>query len=407
MLWNRKPSATAGTKQAGLDVSASRARAVLSAAGACRVLPLSQFGDLPFAVHLDRRHAEVGPAAVADCRRTPHAVAAGFLAKLGVPMVWKGPRLSVTPEQATFAAFEALRVPLSAEAGSCGLVLPSYLTAMQVKTALELAGKAKLGSLVSASTPLAVAAHRATGVLTAPPRDESPRAEGVVPFRTPTPGPGSVLLIDADDFALSAAVVQIEPGEVKLLASRHWPRAGVKFWLDRLIDGVADKCVRVCRRDPRDSADAEQMLFDQLLLSLPHAAAGRAVVLNVRTAHWYQDLTFSPADFAALASKLHEQIADGLSEVLAAANLAVPPRTAWVSADANLLPGLSAAVYDHLPESCPVAVLPPTAGAEAAAALLAQKIAGHLPSGHLDVAIPLPAQPSVGRASQARAKTPS
>ena len=82
-----------------------------------------------------------------------------------------------------------------------------------------------------------------------------------------------------------------------MVASACWPRAGLKAWKDRLVDAVSDRCVRLCRRDPRDSADAEQALFEQLDDALDRVRAGHRVSLTVRTAHWFQDVPQQPDDF--------------------------------------------------------------------------------------------------------------
>ena len=46
---------------------------------------------------------------------------------------------------------------------------------------------------------------------------------------------------------------------------------------------VADRCIRQSRRDPRDSASAEQALYDQLEDALESAAKGKTVDLLSQT----------------------------------------------------------------------------------------------------------------------------
>ena len=48
------------------------------------------------------------------------------------------------------------------------------------------------------------------------------------------------------------------------ISSAFWPRFSLKAWKDRLLDAVDGVDLRLCRRDPRDSADAEQALFEQI-----------------------------------------------------------------------------------------------------------------------------------------------
>ena len=57
-----------------------------------------------------------------------------------------------------------------------------------------------------------------------------------------------------------------------MVGTAVWPRLAVKAWKDKLLDAVSDRCVRLCRRDPRDSAEAEQSLFEQLDDSLDRYA---------------------------------------------------------------------------------------------------------------------------------------
>ena len=403
MLWSRKaPQPPADrTKLVGLDLNAGRARAVACGGGRTRAVLLDDPAEeLALAVSLERRHPEVGRAGVAACRRLPHLVCANFLPLLGQPKEWRGSRVTLTPESALAAVFEKIRPAVTAESDALGLVLPAYLSPAQVKAVAAAAQKARLPLRGSASAPVAIAAHRAAAVLAAkapPPADPAPdggRPDWVVPLRVPAGGPGAAVVIDADEYALSAAAVQVDPGEVHLVAAGYWPRASVKAWKDRLVDALSDRCVRVCRRDPRDSAEAEQALFEQLDPALDRARHGQPVTVTVRAAHWYQDLHLQPGDFDAACGGLVKAAVDGVREVFGSASLPVPPRVVWLTHAAARLPGLAAAVYQNCPEQTAVAMLPPAAGAEAAAALLARWLAGGLSPGHLDVAIPL--QPSAG-----------
>src|SRR4029450_12755018 len=90
----------------------------------------------------------VGHAGLAVCRRLPHVVCSNFLPQLGHPRQWQARRVSMNtaqgPEAALQATFEAMTKPVAAEGGEVGLALPSYLTAAQVKSTLQIAAKAKL-----------------------------------------------------------------------------------------------------------------------------------------------------------------------------------------------------------------------------------------------------------------------
>jgi hypothetical protein len=111
---------------------------------------------------------------------------------------------------------------------------------------VELAQRHKLPLKGTATPLLAVAAHRAAILLAGkqPPADKPPPAGWVVPMRPVAGGPGSVLLIDADEFALTAAAVQVERDVAKLTAQAFWPRVAVRAWKDKLLDSVSDRCVR-------------------------------------------------------------------------------------------------------------------------------------------------------------------
>ena len=127
---------------------------------------------------------------------------------------------------------------------SAGLVIamPTYLSAEQVASLVKLAGKARLPVCGWVAAPLAV-------TLTA--YAEQPWA-------------GPALVVDADEHALTWAAVAVEFGQARVLDAQALPHLGMRLWKERLLNAVADRCVRQSRRDPRDSAAAEQSLYDQL-----------------------------------------------------------------------------------------------------------------------------------------------
>ena len=378
-----RPAATGGLgKVVGLDLNASRLQGVTSSAGRPRPLALDAHGtlDLPAALHLGGRVPVVGAAALAVARKSPHLVCANFLPQLGQATVWQADRVKLTPEGALAAVFDAVRPAVAAETD-----------------AAELAAKAKLpvrGTVVAA---LAVVAHRAAHLTGTAPPDDAGRAEWVVPLPRDPDGPVSVVVIDADDFALTASVLSVEPGAATLVASGVWPRGSVRLWKDRLLDAMADRCVRLCRRDPRDSADAEQALYDQLDAALDRVRAGQPVALTVRSAHWYQDLVHQPDEFDAFCAPLARPAAEGIFDLVRTAGLPLPPTAVWLTHAAARLPGLAAAVHRTSPESTSVQALPPHAVAEAAAAVALRRLAGQAGRGFLDSVVPLDG-PAAGRA---------
>src|SRR5436305_841609 len=64
------------------------------------------------------------------------------------------------------------------------------------------------------------------------------------------------LVVDVDDHALTWGAVAAEEGWARLVDFRAAPQLGLRAWKDRLLDAIADRCVRQSRRDPRDSAVA-------------------------------------------------------------------------------------------------------------------------------------------------------
>jgi hypothetical protein len=390
MLWSRKSAPVHEKPRAiGVDVTASRARAVAVAGGKVRPVVLDDPAeDLAFVVAGDRKPPAVGRAGVGLVRRLPHAAWSNFLPFLGQPREWRSGRIALTPEAALELCFTKVRVPVVAECEAVGLTLPYYLTPAQVAKAVAVAGRARLPLKGTAAAPLAVVADRAVAVLEGRAAGDPPSDDWVVPLRPAAGGPGAVVVIDVDEFALSAAVVVLERDAAKMAGSACWPRLGAKAWADRLIDAVSDRCVRLCRRDPRDSADAEQALFEQLDAALDKARAGQRVNLTVRTDHWFQDVALLPEEFDAYCSTPARSAAEGVREL--AAEHPAPPRAVWLTHAAGRLPGLVRAVNEHTFGSTTVDVLPPDAAARAAVALVPRWLAGDLPRQHLDSVIPIP-----------------
>jgi hypothetical protein len=177
----------------------------------------------------------------------------------------------------------------------------------------------------------------------------------------------------------------------------------VRLWKERLIEAMADRCVRLCRRDPRDSADAEQALFDQIEPALDRVRAGQPVALTVRSAHWYQDLVHPPEEFEAFCAPLARPAAEHVFALVRGAGLPLPPTAVWLTHAAARLPGLAAAVHRTSTESTSVSALPASAVAEAAAALALRRLGGGVGRGFLDTAIPRdPAEHAPTRHREAR-----
>ena len=164
--------------------------------------------------------------------------------------------------------------------------------------------KTKLPLKGSAIGSLAVVADRAISLLTgkavAP---EVAAPEWIVPLRPTATGPGAVVVVDADEHALGHGSGG-GTRRVRVVGSAMWPRFSARAWKDRLLDAISDRCVRLCRRDPRDSAEAEQALFEQIDDAIDRARAGSRINFTVRTDRWFQDVAQHPDDLDAHCSAL-------------------------------------------------------------------------------------------------------
>src|SRR5262249_54820802 len=111
-----------------LDLNATRVRAA-TGTSALDARPLALDGkqpELPMALSLEGRHAALGRAGTALCRRSPHLACLCFLPYLGQRREWAGPRLTIDADRAVSLALEHV-------AGLCGkhqvvsAAVPGYL----------------------------------------------------------------------------------------------------------------------------------------------------------------------------------------------------------------------------------------------------------------------------------------
>jgi hypothetical protein len=374
--WSRRVTADSDGSCLGIEVSASRVRAASGLSTNKRLIALEgPHPDLPLAINLEQRVPAIGRAGTALVRLLPLAVCDEFLPFLGEPRTWKTGRHRFDPAAAVSLLFETLR-PLISNSTNVFLGLPSYLTQKQAAVLAALAANSRFRLAGTMSSALALAAERA-GPLTShsqPMSEVERRVEGIVPlYRSgKRQVPADVVVVDVDDHALTCGMIRVEPAQVSLTATTTLPGAGVKRWKKAMLDGVSDRCIRVCRRDPRDSAEADQSLYEQIDDSLDRVRGGQHVVLSVHAAHWYQDLQVQPEDFESYCSALIRSSVQGIREVLNAASPSSPsepPRALWMTHEAGRLPGLAAAVRQNMAERTTVAVLRPESVAVAVANL--------------------------------------
>jgi hypothetical protein len=380
------------SRRVGLDVTSSRMRAVVGSVGSDRPIVLDAPGiDLHLAINLERRPTAVGRSGWSLVRKAPHHVCANFLPHVGQVKSWRVGRHALSAEAALGIVFATVAPTVVAEAEAAGLALPPYVTPPQANLIATAAAVNKLPIAGTVVAALAVVADKADSVLNGQmPTENDPERAGIVPIRPTDDGPCSVVVVDADEHALSASVVWVDRGEARHMRSTAWPKLSARVWQDKLMGVIADRCVRLCRRDPRDSADAEQALFEQLDTALDAVAANRPAAFHLRAAHWYQDIVQQPADFDSICEPIVTQVIAGMTDLIYASGVPAPPRAIWLTAAAARLPGLHAAIYENSAESTSVTNLSPDAIAVAAGRLAPRWLAGELPRQHLDSIIPLP-----------------
>jgi hypothetical protein len=378
----------------GVDLNATRVLAVCGEAESLpQALPLDGANDeLPMALSLEGRHIQVGQAGLALCRRSPHVACLEFLAHLGTDRSWKAGRHRLDAMQALTLVCQHLK-HLCEDQGM-GVAAPSYLTPHQLDLLTRAAMKARLPLLGTIAAPLAAA-------LTA---------------YSEQPWSGPTLVVDVDDHALSWSAVLVEDNEARLLTTASWPALGLRCWKERLLDVLADRCVRQSRRDPRDCGDAEQSLYEQLDPALLACCQGQMAEVAVQTSQWYQNLIVQPAELTAACAQLARQALEAMQVVQAETTYHGTTGAVLLTAAASRLPGLTASVEacvgvssaeaedsrDDFGEALVESVFGPPAGvyvlsadaaARAAHALALRWQRQQLPRGHIDAAALLPPPP--------------
>jgi hypothetical protein len=375
----------------GLDLNSTRARAVSAPAGqAPEPLPIAGEVELPLAVSLEGRSPEAGRAGLALVRRAPHLACSNFLPFLGDGREWSAGRHRLDAAGALALVLDRVHATCAA-AQAVAFAVPAYLNGDQLGMLARLAEKARLRVCVRVPTPLAV-------TLTAYAEQQ---------------WTGPTLVVDADDHALTWAVVAVEFGQARVLCTQAVPHLGLRAWKERLLDVVADRCVRQTRRDPRDSAPAEQGLYDQLDGAFDACRRGQMAELMVQMAQWGQNLILRPDELAAACVPLVRQTLAELRALRRSLPLSITP-VLLVTDAAGRLPGLVRALEDALGPAEPapereadsedfgegllddeligrtsVSVLSPGAAARAACDLATRWQRGELAPGPVEVA-PLP-----------------
>ena len=158
MLWSKKTAPTHEKARAvGIDLTASRARAVAFGNKPRSLLLDDPHEDLPLFIACDRRTPDVGHAAYSICRTAAHVVCSNFLPALGQSREWRGGRHALTPEAALELVLATVRGVVAQESDSVAMLLPPYLAPNQVAKTVIVASRAKLALKGTASSALAIA----------------------------------------------------------------------------------------------------------------------------------------------------------------------------------------------------------------------------------------------------------
>jgi hypothetical protein len=376
----------------GLDLNSSRARAVGGAA-AQQVALMRLDGDradLPLAVSLEGKLPVVGHAGLALTRARPHLACLDYLPAVGLDRVWAAGAHRLDADRAVELTFAALARPLGRSAG-VACVVPAYLDEAQLVQVMRLAEKCKLPLLGSISSSLAAALG--------------------VPGLATRPEPGLILVVDLDGHALTWSVVERGGGQVRQRMVQPSTHLGRGVWMRKLLDGAAHRCVRQSRRDPRDTAEAEQSLYEQLLAALDQGVP-RLAQLHVQGVGWFYHLMLNGDELTGMVTPLLRQALADLDAILATTDAVGPLDAVVVTHPAAGLPGLVSLLEARLPArppaavpadedgdygdsllraaeatESPVHVLPPDTPACVAHELAARVHHGDFPRGHLDVVV--------------------
>ncbi|MGH7169734.1 MAG: FHA domain-containing protein [Gemmataceae bacterium] len=375
----------------GLDLNATRGRAIQGehhGSGPHIPLALPLDGnerELPLALSLEERQPRVGRAGAGLCRRSPHLACLDFLPYLGDDRTWNNGRHRLDAASAFALVCEHLQRRLGRAEGVT-VALPAYLGAAQAALLANVAGRARWRLLGSVPVPVAVAlaAHEHL------------------------PWSGLAVVVDVDGHALTLSAVTVRDDLVRVPHTQSAPHLARGVWLCRLLDAAALRCIRDSRRDPRESAETEQTLFDQLAAMLDSRAGEEPAEMVLQTPHWYQHLKFSAAELSAFCAPLLRRTLAEMHKFLSDIASLGPVGAVLLTGPLARLPGLAAA-FDELilrPDAEPpveegtadfgedliednvlsarVHVLDDDAVARAAFDLAVRQHRGDLPRGHLD-----------------------
>jgi hypothetical protein len=200
---------------------------------------------------------------------------------------------------------------------------------------------------------------------------------------------GTALLGDDDEPALSWSVLKTTADQVQVLETQSTPSLNLPEWKNCLLNAVADCCIHQSRRDPRDSASAEQLLYDQLDDVFETTCHEQMIEVVIRTSQWCQNLILQPEQVRLYCQPMADLAAEALRPALEAAKPA-PFGRVLLSAAANVLPGLLPMLQDLVGTRLPMVTLSAEVAACGAHQLAVLSHRGELPRDHHDRVVPLP-----------------
>jgi hypothetical protein len=375
----------------GLDLNATRLRAVQGPPqNVPMILPLSDSDDdLPLALSLEERTPAVGHPGTALRRHKPYLACLDFLGHLGTRKEWSANRHRLDALQALHHVFQHVHDSVGPARGVLAAV-PAYLTDTQQFLVTQVAAKFRWRWL--GSVPASLAAAYAV--------------QEQLPFR------GVAVVVDLDAHALTFSAIAVDAHRMRFLDVLAAPQLGEHVWLVQLLNSVANRCIRRTRRDPRELAETEQDLYDQLTQVLAANRGDKLIELVLQTPHWYQNLMLQPDDLGGFCEPLVRQGVAEFRTFRAMIDDHGRFTSVLFTAAAARLPGLVAGIQAALIEPEPVAeaaadgeedfganllrfhdggevgtpvhVLTPDAIGRAAHHLLTRVQRGELPRGHLD-----------------------
>lgn len=280
---------------------------------------------LPMALNIEARSPLIGQTALNVCRKSPHLVCMDFLPLLGGDRIWRSRKHKLDASKALKYVFDHVGAQVGRTQG-VALSTPIYWDERQIEIAWQLLQKARLKPLGSVSRPLAaaLAAHR-----------ERPWSD-------------LAILVDVDSRALSWNAIHVEHGEARILESSILAELGETTWKDRILSLIADRCVRQCRRDPRDSAEAEQILFDQVEKAFHACIENRRAEISLQTGSWFQEMNLLPEQILGCCSRLVQRAMTELQLLFPHVDDHGPLQSVIVTHSAAQLPGLVPALRNFL-----------------------------------------------------------